>query len=123
MFAGVEMVIGRTELNWGIKVGGITAATSDDRMKTNGIGAIFAGETENCVINVAELYKELLDSDAVIVTIPDCNRVTSFSSIVATVVSEDVYVHALVLSAGLVGSSIVNDGFVNDLFVISIEPT
>ena len=73
------------------------------------------------ISNVAELYKELLDSDAVIVTIPDCKRVTSFSSIVAIVVSEDVYIHTLVLLAGLVGSSIVNDEFVNDLFVISIE--
>jgi hypothetical protein len=104
-------------------VTGIIAATSDDITNAKELCIIFAGETENCVINVAELYKELLDSDAVIVTIPGCNNVTSFSSIVATVVSEDVYVHALVLSAGLVGSSIVNDGFVNDLFVINIEPT
>ena len=104
-------------------VTGIIAATSDDLTNAKELGAIFAGETENCVINVAELYKELLDSDAVIVTIPDCNRVTSFPLIVAILVSEDVYVHALVLSAGLVGSTIVNDEFVNDLFVISIEPT
>ena len=123
MFAGVEMVIGRTELNWGIKVGGITAATSDDRMKTNGIGAIFAGETENCVINVAELYKESLESVAVIVTIPGANNVTSFPLIVAILVFEDVYVIVPVLSAGLVGSTIVNNGFVKDWFGIISSPS
>lgn len=104
-------------------VTGIIAATSDDLTKTKELGAIFAGEIENCVINIVELYKESLESNAVIVTIPDCNSVTSFSSIVATVVSENVYSHVLVLSAGLVGSTIVNDGLVSDLFVINIEPT
>ena len=71
---------------------------------------------ENCVIKIFELYKESPDSVPVMVTIPGCSNVTSFPLTVAF--SEDVYVHALVWLFGLVGSTIVNEGFVIEVFVI-----
>jgi phosphopantetheine adenylyltransferase len=124
MFAGEDTAAGRvTTFTIGITVAGIVAATSDDLTKTKEPGATFSSEIENVVINIAELYKESLDNDAVIVTIPDCNNVTVFSLITALVKSEELYVHTPVLLLGLVGSTIENDGFVNDLFVISSAPT
>jgi hypothetical protein len=115
-FAGVATVKGITVFMREGTVAGIAASTSADRMKTKELGATFMSEMENCVIKILELYKESPDSVPVIVTIPGCNNVTSFPLMVAF--SEDVYVHAPVLSLGLVGSTIVNEGFVIDLFVI-----
>lgn len=124
MFAGEDTAAGIvTTFTIGITVAGIVAATSDDLTKTKELGATFSSEIENVVINIAELYKESLDNDAVIVTIPGCNNVTVFSLITALVKSEELYVHTPVLLLGLVGSTNENDGFVNDLFVISSAPT
>ena len=117
MFAGVETVKGIAVFKRDGTVAGIAASTSADRMKTKELGAIFVSEMENCVIKILELYKELPDSVPVIVTNPGCNNVTSFPLMVA-LAEEDVYVHVPVLSLGLVGSTIVNEGFVIDLFVI-----
>jgi hypothetical protein len=112
-----ETVKGITVFNRDGTVAGIAASTSADRMKTNELGATFMSEMENCVIKILELYKELPDNVPVIVTNPGCNSVTVFPLTVA-LAEEDVYVHVPVLSLGLVGSTIVNEGFVIDLFVI-----
>jgi hypothetical protein len=78
--------------------------------------------TENCVINVAELYVESEGKVATIVANPGCNMVTSFPFTVAISVFEEVYTHELVLSAGFDGSVIVNGVSARDLFAIGIVP-
>jgi hypothetical protein len=87
IFAGDATVVGITVFIVCKTVVGIAAWIALDVMNTKVLGG---SATENCVINVAELYTESAGKVATMVVNPGCNMVTSFPFIVATSVFEDV---------------------------------